>query len=319
MMQNQQNNTVTVIGIDTGNKLIKTAHMVFHSGIEALAAPPAIQPKDPMDYIMINGNHYVVSAERLSYEKNKTENSNFLFLTLIGIAKELRYRKISPIGARIVLGIGLPPGHINEVMKTRYLSYFRSNGGMFRFQCGGVTHSISIEDVMVNPQGLSSLIAHGPSLLNKSDLYVIDIGGYTADIIHMLHGDPDLTKVISLDHGVIPMYQIIMNGMNAQFDRRITEQQIDDVLMQRSEFFNAAHVDFIVRAADAYIDRLFGKLVEMQIDLQSSFVVFAGGGASLLQKALERYTSKTGDCAVIPDIRSNAIGYEILANIRRAR
>ena len=166
-----------IIGCDSGNKLIKTRNTVTLAGIERLPAKPAVSPPDPLDIRLIHSLYYSISNTRLRYEPDKSINDNHLYLTLIAIAKELRARGMSPKN-EIILAAGLPPGHMSSAkLAENYRNYFLRNGGMFRFQCGGVPHQINIKDVVVCPQAYSILLTLSPDVIKMPSVYVIDIGG----------------------------------------------------------------------------------------------------------------------------------------------
>ena len=81
-----------IIGVDTGNRCIKTVHNVFVSGINKQKAKP-IQSKEVLKY---NDEYYTLTKKRVNYLQDKTENDEYFALTLFGIAKELKFRGIKP-------------------------------------------------------------------------------------------------------------------------------------------------------------------------------------------------------------------------------
>lgn len=59
--------------------------------------------------------------------------------------------------------------------------------------------------------------------------------------------------------------------------------------------------------------QLVAALQDRKIDLELSLPVLVGGGAQLMEKYL-RDAIPRKDIFVIPDVRANAIGYEVFAN-----
>ena len=306
-------NTV-VIGCDAGNKLIKTPNNITLAGIQKLPTKPAVMPPDPMDLLLINGEYYCISNKRVSYERDKSINENHLYLTLIAIAKEMQARHMSPT-SKIVLATGLPPGHMAsaKLMET-YRNYFLQNGGIYRFQCGGISHQITLSDVIVCPQAYSILLTLPSEIIKQPSIHVVDIGGGTVDNVHLVNGRPD-PNMISLDMGVIPMYNTIKQRLQSEFGRRITEDQIDDIIKGNRGFFKEEHVRLIMETADAHVKSIFDEFREAGDDWLSSYVVFCGGSI-LLKQFIEKYASDlTGRFIIVDDVKANSKGFEVFSRV----
>ena len=97
-----------LIGIDHGNKQIKTAHGdPFTSGLKESDVPPF--GKDILRY---NGRYYQLTDQRIPYHRDKTSDHRFFLLTLFGIAQELDAQGVNCQDTlRIQLAVGLPPAH----------------------------------------------------------------------------------------------------------------------------------------------------------------------------------------------------------------
>ena len=61
-------------------------------------------------------------------------------------------------------------------------------------------------------------------------LYLIDIGGYTTDVLLLRNGKPDLQFCRSLECGTITMNNEIIRKINARYDLRIDDEHISAVL-----------------------------------------------------------------------------------------
>ena len=78
-----------LIGVDHGNKQIKTVHCApFVSGLQQSMT----RPFGPS--LQYGGNYYTLSNERIPYRKDKTGDDRFFILTLIAIAEELTARGV---------------------------------------------------------------------------------------------------------------------------------------------------------------------------------------------------------------------------------
>lgn len=74
-----------LIGIDHGNKQIKTAHYApFTSGLKE--SEVLLFGKDILQY---EGKYYQITDQRIPYHRNKTSDRRFFILTLFAIAQEL--------------------------------------------------------------------------------------------------------------------------------------------------------------------------------------------------------------------------------------
>ena len=78
-----------ILSVDTGNKMIKTENLEFHSGIEVLDQMPG----ENEEVLLFEGKYYLVSNDRIIYMEDKTEDNRYFLLTLIAVARELERLK----------------------------------------------------------------------------------------------------------------------------------------------------------------------------------------------------------------------------------
>ena len=314
-----EQNKPIVIAVDTGNKLIKTANTLFVAGLEPVSEDLIVSASDPLDTIRYNGASYSISLRRTFWERDKTQDSTYLILTLLAIARDIEYREL-PTTLDIILAIGLPPGHLREKsVVSKYQKYYLSNGGIYRFSCGGVQHCIRIVDVVVCPQGYSAVLTLSEKTVTLPSLYLIDIGGGTSDTVHFEYAKSD-NREYTLDLGVIVMYTEIQKRLDAIFGRKISETKIDDILMRGDEeHFAPEHISLIHETAERHVRTILGKHKDAGMDLKSAHVVFLGGGTLLLRKQIKIIAGELcGGLSVLDDIHANAKGYELFAKTRRA-
>lgn len=290
------------IGVDTGNRCMKTVSHAFVAGIKSFDAMPAFQG----GLLELNGKYYVQTNDRLSYQQDKTESDDYFVLTLIALAKELEARKVdSDETVHIRLGVGLPPSHLPR-LRDRFKAYF--DRGTVAFSYNGRRWTVAIDEVVVFAQGYAAIFADFAAIKKEASAYVVDIGGYTTDVIALQHGEVDLRFCESLDYGIIQLYNKIALKLHSLFGRRPSEDQIDDMLRR--------HIDLIegmlpVAEAEAksYVDDMLRKLAELNIDLTLSKPVFVGGGAARLENLISA-SSYVRDPLFLHDVRANACGYE---------
>ena len=205
-----------IISVDHGNKSIKTPNALFTSGLISSEGLQGFKT----DYICWNGRYYTLTEQRISYLRDKTEDERFYVLTLFAIAKELERRKaaetLDPID--ITLLIGLPPAHY-EQLHSRFEQYFLRRREAIDFEYNGKYYSIRISKVLSYPQAFAAAVTQYSTLKTYSVAYIIDIGGFTIDVLKLRNGRPDLAVVESFEKGVITLYNSITSKCNALYAR----------------------------------------------------------------------------------------------------
>ena len=297
-----------IISVDHGNKSIKTPHAIFTSGLVMSDGLQGFKT----DYIGWNGKYYSLTERRISYLRDKTEDDRFFILTLFAIAKELEYRKVSetldPID--ITLLVGLPPAHY-EQLHSRFEQYFLRRREAIDFEYNGKYYSVRINKILSYPQAFAAAVTQYSTLKVHSVAYIIDIGGFTIDVLKLRYGRPDLEVVESFEKGVITLYNSIASKCNSQYARILEECEIDEVIRNQPTVL-PGEVQQLIRSMTAdFLAEFYNFLRERGIDVSTSKCVFAGGGSLLLRGMIER-GNKVAFPIFIEDIHANAIGYEVL-------
>lgn len=297
-----------IISVDHGNKSIKTPHAIFTSGLVMSDGLQGFKT----DYIGWNGKYYSLTERRISYLRDKTEDDRFFILTLFAIAKELEYRDVSetldPID--ITLLVGLPPAHY-EQLHSRFEQYFLRRREAIDFEYNGKYYSIRINKVLSYPQAFAAAVTQYSTLKAHSVAYIIDIGGFTIDVLKLRFGRPDLEVVESFEKGVITLYNSIASKCNSQYARILEECEIDEVIRNQPTVLPGEVQQLIRVMTSDFLAEFYNFLRERGIDVSTSKCVFAGGGSLLLRSMIER-GNKVAFPIFIEDIHANAIGYEVL-------
>ena len=297
-----------IISVDHGNKSIKTPHAIFTSGLVMSDGLQGFKT----DYIGWNGKYYSLTERRISYLRDKTEDDRFFILTLFAIAKELEYRKVSetldPID--VTLLVGLPPAHY-EQLHSRFEQYFLRRREAIDFEYNGKYYSVRINKVLSYPQAFAAAVTQYSTLKAHSVAYIIDIGGFTIDVLKLRYGRPDLEVVESFEKGVITLYNSIASKCNSQYARILEECEIDEVIRNQSTVL-PGEVQQLIRSMTAdFLAEFYNFLRERGIDVSTSKCVFAGVGSLLLRGMIER-GNKVAFPIFIEDIHANALGYDVL-------
>jgi len=297
-----------IISVDHGNRSIKTPAFLFTSGVIVSDNKFGIKS----DYIFWGGKYYTLTEKRISYMRDKTEDERFYVLTLFAIAYELERQNVEetldPID--ITLLVGLPPAHYGQLHR-RFEDYFFRKREIVDFEYNDRCYSIRINKVVSYSQALAAAVTRYGDLKNHAVSYVIDIGGFTVDVLKLRKGRPDLEVMESFEQGVITLYNKIMSQCNAQFDRLLEDSDIDEVIMSEPTILPGEIQLLIRNNAQQFLSEFFNFLRERGIDVKSSKCVFAGGGSMLLRNMIER-GGKVGFPIFIDNIHANAQGYELL-------
>jgi len=297
-----------IISVDHGNKSIKTPGNLFTSGLIKSDSPQGIKS----DCVCWNGKYYTLTEKRISYMRDKTEDERFYVLTLFAIAYELERKGIMETESvlDITLLVGLPPAHYGQLHR-RFEDYFFRKREIVDFEFNDRIYSIRINRVVSYTQALAAAITRYGDLKNHAVSYIIDIGGFTVDVLKLRHGKPDLEVVESFEQGVITLYNKIISQCNSQFDMLIEDSDIDEVIKGEPTILSG-EVQMLIRGnAQQFLAEFYNFLRERGIDVKSSKCVFAGGGSLLLRNMIER-GGKVGFPIFIDNIHANAIGYELL-------
>lgn len=299
--------STNIIGVDNGNAKTKTVHTAFVSGLTKHDLKPPIVD----EYIKYKGKYYTLSNERIPYQRDKTKDDKCFILSLFGIAKEIMATgKYSPV-MDLVLGVDLPPEHYS-LQKDKFANYFKSFGETVSFEYNDKPFEINIMDVYVFPQGFAATATRASELKSYSRVYIIDIGGYTTDVLLISKGKLDLTYCRSLETGIITMNNKIAGKISSVYDMKIDDGHIFDVLSGKKTVLTQDVIDQIKGESGVHAAKILNDIRELGIDLKTNPAIFVGGGSLLL----EEYIKQSGMVSVtefIPDVSANAMGCTILA------
>lgn len=301
-----------LLGIDHGNYAVKTREFDFVSGL----AEHTVKPPMTDEILEYQGKYWTLSGKRLSYMRDKTQDDRFFILSLFAIAKELEKREKYVPMEKIQLAVGLPPEHYG-LLRERFGEYFKDRG-MLEFMYGGKPYRIFIDRVMVFPQAYAAVIQKSSLIVKTVRVFVIDIGGYTTDVLLLRNGKPDLQFCRSLETGIITMNNEIVRKVGALHDMRIEDEHISAVLGGKEIILPEEIKNTIREEAKFHAKEILDQLRELQVDLRANPAIFIGGGSILLKPFLEQ-SPLVVQADFIEDCHANAIGYEMLAESQMKR
>ncbi len=300
-----------LIAIDHGNYAIKTPHTSFIAGLsEHTVKPPLAE-----EVLVYGGRYWTLSGRRVPYMRDKTQDDRYFILSLFAIAKELTAASVDAANVQIDLAVGLPPEHYG--LRVRFAQYFRRSDPVGFVYADRPFH-LTIRHVFVYPQAYAAVIPQCSQLLQALRMFVVDIGGFTTDVLLLRNGKPDLQYCRSLESGVITMNNEIIRKINAQHDMKIEDEHISAVLQGRETILPDGVKQAIHDGARMHANGILNQLRELQVDLRTTPVIFIGGGSILFRPLLE-HSPLVAQASFVEDDKANATGYAMLAEAQLAR
>lgn len=295
-----------LIAIDHGNYAIKTPNFSFVSGLSEHTVKPPLTD----EILEYDGRYWTLSGKRLSYMRDKTQDERYFVLSLFAIAKEMQSRGSYAPLEQVDLAVGLPSEHYG-VLKDKFARYFKRNG-VIKFVYQDRPYSIIIKHVMVFPQAYAAVVPQSSLVVNTLRIFIIDIGGYTTDVLLLRNGKPDLQFCRSLETGIITMNNEIVRKVGTLHDMRIEDEHISAVLSGQETILPEDVKRTITDATKLHAKNILDQLRELQVDLRSNPAVFIGGGSILLHTFLEK-SPHVAKASFVDSPNANAVGYEMLA------
>lgn len=308
-----------IIGVDTGNKAIKTPGVApFSTG---LVRHGETEPAIKGDTLYWEGKYYSLTEQRTPYRQDKTQDDTYFILVLIAIAKSIMQKTpgCQHYAKSIGLALGLPPQHMK--LKSKYYDYFSKGGRNIHFLFGRTSFDIVIKRVFVYPQGFSVTAEPKIQELIKRypRSYVVDIGGYTTDIIRFVGKGtsyfPDLSFCESYDHGIIELLSKVESALRVQCGNNVDDYMAENILMgNQLAYLDPKFYAVAKEVAANYTTELLRSIGEqIKDDFKTSFFIFMGGGSNMMKSNIIDYIGNERNTFFVDDVSANAKGFELMA------
>ena len=294
-----------IIGIDHGYYAIKTRHCSFPAGLTCYGSH---EPYTRQNVLEVDGQFYVYGTGRQPVRRDKTENDTYYLLTLAALAQEIKARS-APNECPVKIAAGLPLTSFGRD-KPKFRQYLlRSQPVLFRFE--GTEYKIAVEDVALFPQGYAALLTDPDLLLDEPSLLLMDIGGWTVDLMRIDNARPVAETAHSLEFGMIRCIDEISEQVRRVLGLSLTTAQIECVLRGDASSLPDEAKGIIHAQADLYVQNLLSTITECGLDTRAMPTIFIGGGAALMKR---RVSATNGLCrpVILDDVSLNAKGYERL-------
>lgn len=291
------------IGIDHGYYAIKTRHFSFPAGITAYSHEPYTL-QNTLEY---GGKFFVCGTGRQPILRNKMENENYYLLTLAAIAKKIQQRG-AKTECSVTIAAGLPLAGFGREKKS-FREYLRPSSQPVSFQFEGVPYKVTVEDVKLFPQGYSALMIHPELLQNEPSVLLMDIGGWTVDLMRLDNNVPNAATCRSLELGMIRCIDEVKEQVRRDVGLSVTDAQVERVLAGKPCSMDEDARGIIQKQGRLYTERLLSAAMEAGFDLKAIPVVMLGGGAAVVKRNV---APQDGLCRVFAllDDRVNAEGFE---------
>lgn len=186
-----------------------------------------------------------------------------------------------------------------------------------------IPFEITVKHVFVYPQGFSITAASEiqKEIKRYPRSYVVDIGGYTTDVIRFSgRGNtyaPDLSFCESYDRGVIELLSTVESELRVHCSLSVDDYMAEAILAGNNNMLvDENAVKIAKETADNYATALIRTISEkIKDDFKTSYFIFMGGGSAMMRESIERAID-TKNLFFLTDVTANAKGYEIMARAK---
>lgn len=196
--------------------------------------------------------------------KDKTANDNYYLLTMAALAQEIWYRRAER-KEKIVLAAGLPLASFGRE-KTAFREYLFRKEQPLRFRYENDAYELTIEDVKLFPQGYSALALHPEYVRDEPSVLLVDIGGWTVDLMRLDNTVPNAATCRSLELGVIRCIDETMEQVRRSTGLSVTDMQIERVLNGNSCSLDQKAKEIIQKNGRSYTERILSAIMEAGFD-----------------------------------------------------
>ena len=214
-----------IIGIDHGYYAIKTAHCSFPAGLTSYGEH---EPYTRQGLLEFGGCFFVCGSGRQPIQRDKTVNDNYYLLTLAAIAKEILQRGLPP-ECSVRIAAGLPLTSFGRD-KPKFRDYLLRSKQPVNFRFEDVEYSITIEEVAIFPQGYAALMTETGLLQDEPSMLLMDLGGWTVDLMRIDNAIPVADTAHSLELGMIRCVDDIREQVRRETGLSLTDAQIENML-----------------------------------------------------------------------------------------
>lgn len=294
-------NKPILIPIDHGYGNIKTPNFIFPTGITEYKNEPAMAT----DTLLWAGRWYAIGDSHKEFNADKTEDEDYLKLTMAAIAKELNKRGLTE--AAVYLAVGLPLTWVGQQKNEfiRYLTQLRS----LEFRFNGKDYSVEILGVEMNAQGFAAVADRLKEFTGINML--CDIGNGTMNIMYINNGRPISGQCYTEKFGTHQCMLAAREALMRELHIKVDDSIIEQVLRTGTAEVDEKVLTIIREATEEYVAGIMRSLREHEYNPLVTKLWFMGGGACLIRNFGKLDTKGV---MIIDDIKATAKGYQRLAS-----
>jgi len=296
-----------IIGIDHGNRNIKSYRHIFSASIASLPSRP-----DNLENVLeFQDQFYLIGGQSPILETvDKTENMDYYLMTLAALAKELKSREKRQ--AAVCIGAALPPRRFGEQSKG-FREYLSQHTKLF-FRYEGISYQVAVENVYVFMQG--HVVIHSIRELCEGFCLLVDIGGGTVDLVGIEDGLPNGFYQID-SRATLYCIQKAAEEAVARMGKNVPAYIIESFMRNGTYDCPEKYEALIKDSLAGYAKEIYTMILGHGYNEELTRMVFMGGGASIIKHFGNNENKRV---QFIPDIRANAKGCEeAIKSILRAK
>lgn len=298
-------NNKIIIGVDTGNRFIKSKEGIFTAGY--------IESDNPIsqeNLLFYKNKYYNIGTKRTKYKYNKTSDMTYFYLTLAAIGMRLQNEGISQTD--VMLGVGLPVSHFN--LKPKFIEYFTQNNIQFSFNQGDFNVNLK---AFCFPQGIAGFMLNYNKYKGIDFINLLDFGQVTLDVVKIANGSPMIDSAKSImNYGMLNLVKRVQESIRKELGIELEEEKVEASLQGKGPlFFDNRIEDIIDRVKIEFVNEALDELNEQNFELKATMNLLMGGGASVIQSTLnlDQHNNRIGYTEILPNSQlANALGYELL-------
>lgn len=296
-----------IIGIDHGNRNIKSHRHIFSASVTSLPSRP-----DNLENVLeFQDQFYLIGGQSPILETvDKTENMDYYLMTLAAMAKELKSREKRQ--AAVCIGAALPPRRFGEQSKG-FREYLSQHPKLF-FRYEGISYQVVVENVYVFMQG--HVVIHSIRELCEGFCLLIDIGGGTVDLVGIEDGLPNGFYQIDPRATLYCIHKASEEAV-ARLGKSVPAYIIESFMRNGTYDCPEKYETLITDSLAGYTEEIYKMISGHGYNEELTRMVFMGGGASIIKHFGKNENKRV---QFIPDVRANAKGCEeAVKSILRAK
>ena len=124
------------------------------------------------------------------------------------------------------LGAGLPLAGFGREKKA-FREYLLRSSQPVNFKFEGISYQVTIQDVRLFPQGCSAIAVHPELIRGEPSVLLMDVGGWTVDLMRLDNGIPNASTCRSLELGMIRCIDEAKEQVRRETGLSVTDAQVE--------------------------------------------------------------------------------------------